>query len=337
MHAPHHFQYLDGWRGLAIFFLLIGHFFPVPGINFGAIGVNLFFVLSGLLMARLLFIQQVPIPHFYRRRIARIFPAVLVFLVVMVAVRLMLGQPIAWPEIAAAALFINNYAVGELGANAMPFGHFWSLCVEEHSYILLSLLAIACRKQLAKAGWLVPVAALTICAIGVFYGLRFDAATLWRLSMHSEAAAFGIFASAALVVLLEGKKLPRLPALVTIGLLLGGIMLYWWKVPQPLKMLGGVTCFAIAVNLLRAAPASVHAVLSFGPLRVLGLWSFSIYIWQQPFYLLSKYHGLPAVAGLLLAFACGIASFYLVEQPARSWLNRRWKPAPANPDALPAA
>jgi hypothetical protein len=47
--------YLDGWRRLAICFLLLGHFFPVPGINFGTAGVNLFFVLSGFLTARILF------------------------------------------------------------------------------------------------------------------------------------------------------------------------------------------------------------------------------------------------------------------------------------------
>ena len=65
-----HFDYLDGWRGLAIIFLLIGHFYPVPGINFGHFGVNLFFVLSGLLMSRLLFVKSVPIPLFYKRRIS---------------------------------------------------------------------------------------------------------------------------------------------------------------------------------------------------------------------------------------------------------------------------
>lgn len=83
--------YLDGWRGLAIFFLLAGHFFPLPGINFGAVGVNLFFVLSGFLMARLLFVDAVPIPTFYRRRAARIFPAVACLLAIIVAVYLATG------------------------------------------------------------------------------------------------------------------------------------------------------------------------------------------------------------------------------------------------------
>ena len=41
-----HFDYLDGWRGLAIVLLLWGHFFPVPGINLGFIGVNFFFAVG---------------------------------------------------------------------------------------------------------------------------------------------------------------------------------------------------------------------------------------------------------------------------------------------------
>ena len=69
-----HIPYLDGWRGLAVAFLLLGHFFPVDGINFGTVGVHLFFVLSGLLMTRILFVQKVPLALFYQRRIARIFP-----------------------------------------------------------------------------------------------------------------------------------------------------------------------------------------------------------------------------------------------------------------------
>lgn len=81
--GDNHVGHLDGWRGLAIATLLVGHFFPVPGINFGTVGVNLFFVLSGLLMGRLLFEKQEPISRFYRRRIARIIPAHVAFLLII--------------------------------------------------------------------------------------------------------------------------------------------------------------------------------------------------------------------------------------------------------------
>ena len=330
MSAAPHLQYLDGWRGLAIFFLLVGHFFPVPGINFGAIGVSLFFVLSGLLMSGLLFVQQVPLPQFYQRRLSRIFPAVLVFLCVIVGSRLLLGQGVSWSEVAAAALFVNNYTIGVTGAEAMPFGHFWSLCVEEHSYILLSLLAIAARHHLARAGTLVSAAALAAGAIGIVYCLLFKDTDLRHWSMHSEMAAFGILSSAALALALRGRSLPPLVAGASLPLVALGIVLHWWSVPPILDQVASAAAFALAINLLASGPAAVRTLLASPPLRKLGLWSFSVYVWQQPFYMLSKYQGMHPVLGVTLALGCGIASFYLVEQPSRTWLNRRFaRPQPA--------
>jgi peptidoglycan/LPS O-acetylase OafA/YrhL len=256
---------------------------------------------------------------------------------VVVGSRLLLGQRVDWREVAAATLFVNNYAVGVTGAGAMPFGHFWSLCVEEHSYILLSLLAIVARRHLARAGTLVGGAALAIGLTGLGYGLLFKGTDLWRMAMHSEVAAFGIVASAALALALHQRTVPRLAASASVPLVLLGIVLQWWSFPPAATIVGSVAAFALAINLLAGAPPAVHALLAAPPLRMLGLWSFSIYVWQQPFYLLSKYHGMPHALGLILAFSCGIASFYLVEQPSRTWLNRRFarpQPKPA-PDPVP--
>lgn len=144
--SDQHFDYLDGWRELAIVFLLIGHFFPIPGINFGRVGVDFFFVLSGLLMCRLLFIKKVPIKTFYQRRIARIFPAHFTYLFLILCYFFISGKEINWSETLMAGLFINKYFQGEIGHTVMPFGHIWSLSVEEHSYIVLSLIAIAMRR-----------------------------------------------------------------------------------------------------------------------------------------------------------------------------------------------
>lgn len=330
-----HLDYLDGWRGLAIVFLLVGHFFPVPGINLGVVGVNLFFVLSGVLMARLLFIQQVPISLFYKRRISRIFPAVLVFVVLVVLVRLAAGARVDWAEVLAAVTFVNNYFGGVRGAAAMPFGHFWSLCVEEHSYIALSLIAIVARRTLAGATFMVVAGALVTCAFAVYYAQPVaPGQPSSTLHLQSEAAAFGIFVSAALLLCLQGRALPRLPALAYAALAGMGVALHWWSVPGPLSAVAGVATLALTVNLLFNAPPSVHAALSFGPLRQLGLWSFSLYVWQQPFYLLSRHQGWPAIAGLALAMGCGVASFYLIEKPARAWINRKWHAGTARQAAI---
>ena len=169
-------------------------------------------------------------------------------------------------------------------------------------------------------------ATVVIAAFTVWYTASFSGDALFRLGMHSEVAAFGLFASATLLLFSQGRTWPRLPALTYVGLLALALALYWWKVPPMVKSLAGVGTLALTVNLLFNAPPSVHAALSFRPLRKLGLWSFSIYVWQQPFYLLSSHHGMHPALGVTLAMMCGIGSFYLIENPARSWLNRRWSP-----------
>jgi peptidoglycan/LPS O-acetylase OafA/YrhL len=322
-----HLGYLDGWRGLAIVLLLVGHFFPVPGINFGAVGVSLFFVLSGLLMGQLLFVKKVPLPLFYRRRIARIFPALFVMLAAVTAAYAAAGAPIAWPELLHAALFFNNYTAG-ISRQGMPFGHIWSLSVEEHAYIALSLVALWSRRTGAGAAAPVALAAAASAAIGVFYWTRFSGAELhfgWWL--HSEVSAYGIFISALLLLVLRRRALPRLAWIGWIAspaLLGAGLVLHWWSVPLPVRTIAGVGLFALAVNLLGQAPAPVKALLSLRPLRQAGTWSYSIYLWQQPFYLAQHRAGVPAWLALALGVGAGIASFYLVEQPARAWLNARW-------------
>ncbi|HYD60401.1 MAG TPA: acyltransferase [Noviherbaspirillum sp.] len=313
-------DYLDGWRGMAICFLLIGHFFPVPGVNFGAIGVGLFFVLSGLFMGRLLFVTEVPLGTFFRRRVARIIPATFAFILATVILRIVLGRPIDWAETLVAALFINNYFPS---SGAMPLGHIWSLSVEEHSYILLAFLALAARKRVVRAAAstaLVSVACI-LAAAGYFFLVAHDA-TPW---LRTEVAGYGIFLSAFLAIALHGKSLPQLPWLAYPALLAIGIAVHWWSVPMPVRITVGISLFGLTLHLLAAAPTTVKAVLSFGPLRQIGVLSFSIYLWQQPYYLLVHKEGMNPLLALALALLSGIASFYVVEKPAREYLNRRWR------------
>jgi peptidoglycan/LPS O-acetylase OafA/YrhL len=323
--AAPNIPYLDGWRGLAIFCLLVGHFFPVAGLNFGAAGVNLFFVLSGFLMARILFLRPVPIPVFYKRRLARVFPSVYFFIPTIVATYAALGLKLDWHEIAAAASFTINYFPGRPGAAVMPFGHIWSLCVEEHSYVILSLVALAHRAGWLRARPAIGLLALVWGACGLYYWLTYSHAHVgFDRWLHTEVSAFGIFASAWLLLRLDGMAPARVSGYACVALVLVGFGAHWWRVPLPVRMIAGVGAFALAVNVLHAAPRLVQAALSIAPLRQLGLWSFSLYLWQQPFYLQVRQHGLHPVLGVLLALCAGVISYYLLERPVRSWLNRRW-------------
>ncbi|MEO7494790.1 MAG: acyltransferase [Massilia sp.] len=317
--------YLDSWRGLAIGLLLIGHFFPFAGINLGALGVNLFFVLSGFLMARVLFIDKAPLPIFYKRRIARIFPTVLVFIGGIVLAYCAIGRPVSWRETAAAALFVINYFPGAPGAAVMPFGHIWSLCVEEHSYILLSLAALLVRAKGVSARLAVGMLAAACGAGALVHWFSYTGEHLvFDRWIHTEVSAYGIFMSAFLMLWLRDRDITRVHFVPLALLAAGGLALQWWSVPLPVGTIVGVGAFALLINLLPAAPAWVHAALSFRPLRQLGMWSFSIYLWQQPFYRYVATDGMRPLPAVCLALLAGIASYYLLERPARMYLNRRW-------------
>jgi peptidoglycan/LPS O-acetylase OafA/YrhL len=321
-----HIPYLDGWRGLAIFCLLLGHFFPVDGINFGAVGVALFFVLSGFLMSKILFIDQVPLSIFYQRRIARILPSVAVLLIVVALAYYLTGREISRYELISAATFTNNYFVTS-GRWTMPIGHIWSLSVEEHAYILLSLLALSCRTRKTSGVAELGATALLAAAIAVIYWLVFGTNHPPSLWLHTEVAAFGIVVSGFLLLALRQRR-ASLPPLAVPALLVLGICAYWWRVIPPATLLVGCGAFALALNLLDRSPGLFRTLLEFRLLRQLGVWSYSLYLWQQPFYMLVEREGLPAPLGLACALAVGVAAFYLIENPSRTWLNRVLAPKP---------
>jgi peptidoglycan/LPS O-acetylase OafA/YrhL len=319
-----HLDYLDGWRGLAIAVLLIGHFFPYWRMSLGLAGVDLFFVLSGLLMARLLFIEQSAIVSFYRRRISRILPGFYFFVGAIVLCYLALGLAIDWQEVAGAALLIRNYFPAGT-RNDVPFGHIWSLAVEEHSYVLLSLVALSARRRWLSAAPALGGFAVLFAGFGLAYSVLLPGPDLYsHLLIHSEVCAFGIFASGFLLLHFQTRGIPTLPLIVYPALALFGLATHLNAVPQELRLVLGVGAFALLVNLLPAAPSVVRAALSIRPLRQLGIWSFSIYLWQQPFYSLAGHGHMAEWAGCMLSIASGVLSFYLIENPARRYLNRGW-------------
>lgn len=318
-------KYLDGWRGLAIALLLIGHFYPVAGINLGHVGVNLFFVLSGLLMARLLFIKNVQISYFYKRRMSRILPVLFAYLTLVTLWQVFSGSAIDWHELIAAALLINNYVDGTLADVAMPFGHFWSLSVEEHSYILLSLLAIATRKKWIDSITTTGLFSLIFGLIGLLYWSNYNGHVLnYEKWLQSEVSAFGIFLSGFFLLLFNNRKNPAIPAFMYPVLFASALMLHWWSIPKPIQLFFGVGILALLINLLQSAPKFIQDLLSAKPLRQLGMWSFSLYVWQQPFYLYMHQGKISVWIAFFLAITTGIISFYLIENPSRRFLNRIW-------------
>ena len=142
--------FLDGWRGLSLLLVLAGHFAPANRLDLATLGVEAFFVLSGRLIIGILFVERSPLPLFVKRRVSRIFPGLAVFvLLVWLAAR---GSPYGFKvsALASALTFTLNYAmVFRHGVEAIE--NLWSLCIEEHVYVLLGALAFLARRKAVDA------------------------------------------------------------------------------------------------------------------------------------------------------------------------------------------
>jgi peptidoglycan/LPS O-acetylase OafA/YrhL len=161
---------LDVLRGAAILMVLVCHsaVLSVPTWDIDLwrpcwSGVDLFFVISGFLISGLLFAEfkkmgNIRFPRFAVRRALKLYPAFYVVVLITIAVRLEQHRYYVWRQALHDLLFVQSYFLG-------TWGHFWSLSVEEHFYILLPLL-MYCLIRFSKSNQTNPFRAIpTIFAI----------------------------------------------------------------------------------------------------------------------------------------------------------------------------
>lgn len=320
---------LDGWRGIAIALVLWGHFFPVPGVNLGMLGVEFFFVLSGRLMADILFVKKFPLPEFFWRRASRIMPALIVFLLAAFLIAPLFHKSFSPFWIISSMTFTINYVMTLSSYYPMEWlQQLWSLCVEEHGYLLLGLIVFI----FGRGRWK-PVAAIAV--IGLFSMID-GADSIWGLHQNlydaygrTDAHVSSIFVSVLIYLMLRHRveqawvKTWALP-LVVLGTG-AGVLLSFDAVPIPLRYTLGTASLAVAVALVDVAGKRLNQILSLRPLTGLGMISFSLYLYQEPFYHAAEDTGQFKLAYLAAALMTAIASYYLVEQPARRALNKLWK------------
>jgi peptidoglycan/LPS O-acetylase OafA/YrhL len=145
---------IDGLRAIAVLSVVIFHAFPNGKLRGGFVGVDVFFVISGFLITTILLKDlnedDFSISKFYRRRILRIFPA----LIFVLATCVIFGGIVLFSDeysqlgkhVAASAAFIVNIILwGEVGyfdvsSELKPLLHLWSLSVEEQFYIVWPIL-----------------------------------------------------------------------------------------------------------------------------------------------------------------------------------------------------
>lgn len=150
-------SYVQGLRAIAVLLVVLYHAgVPISG---GFIGVDVFFVISGFVIARMLLREQsssgrIQLSQFYKRRILRLYPAFGVLVVVVLIASAPLLSPLGTQETAAksgfaAILSMANLVIPfisggyfQLGSEDNPFLHTWSLSVEEQFYLVFPALIV---------------------------------------------------------------------------------------------------------------------------------------------------------------------------------------------------
>jgi peptidoglycan/LPS O-acetylase OafA/YrhL len=336
---------LDGLRAIAVLSVFIFHLEPamLPG---GFVGVDIFFVLSGFLITRIihrdLTTGQFSLSRFYQRRIARIAPPLFLMCaaVLVVAGCVYTEKDLAetGSSVAAAVasilniklIFKENYF--ELAADTFPVLHCWSLSVEEQFYLCYPVFLRAChriRVRLFPA--VATLTALSLVACIVITPYRPNWAFYLPLTRAWELGA------GALVALWGGEVTPRCRSVSAWGglaVLAASIL----ATPGGEAFPGAWAVLPVAGALLvivaqepgtkGRAPDPPMRALASPPVVGIGRMSYSLYLWHWPVFTFIDYMlvlaspWLRVLAKVVVTLLCTWVSYVFVEVPLRGRLGR---------------
>ena len=338
---------IDGLRAVAVVPVIFFHA-GLPPFSGGFVGVDVFFVISGYLITRILQRElerdKFSLIAFYERRARRIVPALFVVVVCCLPAAWLWMSPAELQAFAAsvfaASLFGSNvlfwlesgYFEGE--SEDKPLLHTWSLAIEEQYYLVFPLLLMLLwryrRNQLTVVIALLAAASFLLCEAlsrthpsAAFY---LAPTRVWELLAGSLCALLMINREARRMDLLAGPGL----LLIIAAMLMFDQSIRFPSVYTLLPVLG------TALVILFAGPGTYTARLLSTPLLVgIGLISYSAYLWHQPLFAFARIRELgepPLETMVLLALLTPIlatVTWRFVEQPfRRSRLSPSMDPYP---------
>lgn len=337
---PKKFRYdINGLRAWAVVAVILFHF-GVPGFAGGFAGVDIFFVISGLLMTQIIVTglesNSFSFGRFMFARAKRIFPTLAALCLVLLVFGWFWLPTLDYQKlgthIVGAALFISNHKFySEAGYfDAASYEkwllHSWSLSVEWQFYLLLPLVLMLAWRWRGKQAVLFSLLAiafvsfvLSVYAVetnpsAAFYLLPFRAwemvsgGLVWWVMRHQRLSQ-----TASKVIELCG-----------FGLILTAIFGFNGATPWP----GGYALVPVLGAILVLAANRQVSPLTANPLLArVGLISYSLYLWHWPIVVFLAYAGEQSnpiwiVAGILLTLILGELSYRFIEMRCSNWLGQ---------------
>jgi peptidoglycan/LPS O-acetylase OafA/YrhL len=329
---------LDGLRGIAVIGVFASHT-GYPVLRNGWIGVEVFFVLSGFLITTLLLAEHertgmISLRRFYMRRVLRLYPALVVALVLAGALVVALGaSPSRYlGHAVVGALYLQDFASGLFDSHG-PMNHTWTLAVEEQFYLVWPLVLIFVLKhrwRLTRA--LVAATVLGLLALLAFPGSRHDDGWYWLPWTYAPVLLAG-----CLVAAVWRTREPRLPGTPIAVLGLAGVLVVVLTADRLSNVGHAAAILALAAvatsmtiwGVLVAPHGVISRSLAWPPLAKLGLVSYGFYLLHLPALMvvsqLELRRSVTACVGFALAVVLATLSFRWVELPflrmKEAWLS----------------
>lgn len=327
---------VDGLRAVAVLIVLLFHA-GVPGFRGGFVGVDVFFVISGYLITRLILGEldgdRFTFARFYGRRARRLFPAMFATLAATFAASLFILSPLHLEELSLSlvhtlfslsnVLFWSLSGYFDIGSELKPLLHTWSLGVEEQFYLLWPIsvfLAYRLRRRRGVLALVGIVGLASLVAAEIAAGRAPDAAFFLTPFRMCELALGG------LCLWLEGSMANRAwrDLLTLLGLALIGYATIAFGAGHRFPGLAAmVPCGGAALVIVAGRGRLAGALLANRLAVGIGLISYSLYLVHWPLFVLARYgrasESTPIEKAILVATAIGLATamYFLVEQPFR--------------------
>lgn len=335
---------LDGLRAVSILLVVIGHAFHIRGIDIANLGVRIFFIISAYLIVGILLRdverKRFSIKTFYFKRIFRTFPAFYFYLIVLFFLLKYLGL-FEWDQFWRAPIYLENYhARSHWNMSQWFVGHTWSLAVEEQFYVLVAILFYFFNKKMIDKKQLINILlaiVIIVPIIRICYLFFDDIPDLLRGSIHRSfetvadslaiggliAVCYNKIISHKIYKMIENKIWGLILLIIFLQSLNGSFMvdIIGLKTRYFYNLFGltilNTTISVLILILINNPHKTIFSRLLNLPFMIkIGLWSYSIYLWQQ----LWLYDwNISIIFKLMGIFICSIISYYLIEVKFLNW------------------